>query len=189
MSSNIEKKEIQGRKGRRCGFDKRFIKEIVDAIENGLPRSEAVKEHGMARSTLSDWMREYGSQAYHVRKQGHLSLQERRSVVRAIEEGRMTVAEAKAAHNLGWTPTITKWLRDFRRENEELVASNKIPMAKKQNDQQPDLDSSKKALEEALKKLEESELKVKALNTLIDVAEEQFKISIRKKAGARQSKE
>jgi len=38
-------------------------------------------------------------------------------------------------------------------------------------------------------KLEEAELKVKALNTLIDVAEEQFKIAIRKKAGARQSKE
>lgn len=44
-------------------------------------------------------------------------------------------------------------------------------------------------LAEALKKLEEAELKVKALNTLIDVAEEQFKIAIRKKAGARQSKE
>jgi hypothetical protein len=28
---------------------------------------------------------------------------------------------------------------------------------------------------------------VKALNTMIDVAEEQFKISIRKKPGARQS--
>ena len=40
---------------------------------------------------------------------------------------------------------------------------------------------------EALKKaLEEAELKIKALNTLIDVAEEQFKIAIRKKPGAKQ---
>ena len=40
----------------------------------------------------------------------------------------------------------------------------------------------------ALKKaLEQAELKIKALNTLIDVAEEQFKIPIRKKPGARQS--
>jgi hypothetical protein len=59
-------------------------------------------------------------------------------------------------------------------------------MANKEQNQQPDPDP-KKALAEALKKLEEAELKVKALNTLIDVAEEQFKISIRKKAGARQS--
>jgi len=66
------------------------------------------------------------------------------------------------------------------------VASNVSLMANKEQNQQPDPDP-KKALAEALKKLEEAELKVKALNTLIDVAEEQFKISIRKKAGARQS--
>jgi len=41
-----------------------------------------------------------------------------------------------------------------------------------------------KALKEALAF---SELKNRALNTLIDVAEEQFKIDIRKKPGARQS--
>ena len=41
---------------------------------------------------------------------------------------------------------------------------------------------------EALQKaLEEAELKIKALNTLIDVAEEQLKIDIRKKSGAKQS--
>jgi transposase-like protein len=187
MSSNIEKNEIPGRKGRRCGFDKRFVRQIVKAIEEGLPRSEAVKEHGISRSTISDWMREYGSPAYHAKKQGHLSSQQRRSVIRAIEEGRMTVTEAKVAYNISWTPTIIKWLRDARRENEELVVSNKVLMAKKGDTRQLDPDSSKKALEEALKKLEEAELKVKALNTLIDVAEEEFKISIRKKAGAKQS--
>jgi transposase len=185
MSANYDKNEFSALKGRGPGFDKRFIMKIVSAIEKGMPRSEAVKEHGMARSTLSDWMREYGSQAYHASKQGHLSLAQRRSIVRAIEEGRMTVAEAKVAYAIKWTPTITKWLRDSRRENEELVAFNKTGMAKKEEIQQPD--PGKKALEEALKKLEEAELKVKALNTLIDIAEEQFKISIRKKPGARQS--
>ena len=41
---------------------------------------------------------------------------------------------------------------------------------------------------EALQKaLEEAELKIKALNTLIDVAEEQLKIDIRKKSGTKQS--
>ena len=37
------------------------------------------------------------------------------------------------------------------------------------------------------KALQEAELKIKALNTLIDVAEEQLKIEIRKKSGAKQS--
>jgi uncharacterized membrane protein YgaE (UPF0421/DUF939 family) len=51
---------------------------------------------------------------------------------------------------------------------------------------QPELKDTEK---EALKKaLEEAQLKISALNTLIDVAEDQFKIKIRKKAGARQSR-
>jgi len=37
------------------------------------------------------------------------------------------------------------------------------------------------------KALEEAELKIKALNTLIDLAEEQLNIDIRKKSGAKQS--
>ena len=189
MTSNFDKKEVFRPKNYRPRFDKRFIREIVEAIENGFPRSEAVIEHRISRSTISDWMREYGSQAYQARKQGHLSQQQIRSIVRSIEEGRLTVAEAKIAYNIPWTPTITKWQRDFRRENEELVSSNKVLMANKEENQQPDPDPDKMTLEQALKKLEESELKVKALNTLIDIAEEDFKIAIRKKGGAKQSKE
>jgi transposase len=189
MSSNIDKKELLGRKGRGPGYDKRFIMKVVLSIENGLPRSNAVKQYGMSRSTLCDWMREYGSQSYHASKKGHLSLQQRRSVVRAIEEGRMTVAEAKLAYNIHWTPTIKKWLRDAKRENEELVSFNTTIMSNEKDKQQPAPEPSKKTLDQALKELEEEKLKVKALNTLIDIAEENLKISIRKKPGAKQSSE
>ena len=68
-----------------------------------------------------------------------------------------------------------------------LWHSTKLIMANKVENQQSDPDPGKKILEQALQKLQEAELKVKALNTLIDIAEEQFKISIRKKPGARQS--
>jgi len=188
MSSNSEKNGGSRYKRPHRSYGKSFILEIVESIERGVPRSHITREHGIARSVLAGWMRDYGSPAYHASKQGHLSQQEKRSIVRAIEEGRMTIFEARAAYRVNSTVTITKWLKESKRENAELVASNSALMANKEEDQQPDPDS-KKALAEALKKLEEAELKVKALNTLIDVAEEQFKISIRKKAGARQSKE
>jgi hypothetical protein len=182
MSSDLEKKG--GYKRPHRSYDKSFILEIVESIERGVPRSHITMEHGIARSVLACWMRDYGSPAYHASKQGHLSQQEKR----AIQEGRMTIFEARTAYRVNSTVTITKWLKESKRENAELVASNSVPMVNKEQNQQPDPDS-KRALAEALKKLEEAELKVKALNTLIDVAEEQFKISIRKKAGARQSKE
>jgi transposase len=101
----------------------------------------------------------------------------------------MTVAEAKLAYNLRWTPTIIKWLRDEKRENGELVSFTQAIMANKEDNQQPAPEPRTKTLEQALKELEEEKLKVKALNTLIDIAEENFKISIRKKAGAKQSSE
>jgi transposase len=181
MSSNLDKKRRSN-----GNYDKSFILEIVKSIERGVPRSHITREHGIAKSSLAIWMRDYGSPAYHSSKQGHLSQQEKRSIVRAIEEGRMTIYEARIAYRVNSTVTITKWIKEIKRENAELVACNASLMANKKQNQQPDPDN-KKALAEALKKLEEAELKVKALNTLIDVAEEQFKISIRKKAGARQS--
>ena len=147
------------------------------------------REQGIAKSVLAVWMRDYGSSSYHSSKQGHISQQEKRSIVRAIQEGRMTIYEARVAYRVNSTVTITKWIKEAKRENAELVACNTALMANKKQDHQAADPDPQKALAEALKKLEEAELKVKALNTLIDVAEEQFKIAIRKKAGARQSKE
>ena len=181
MSSNLDKKRRSHR-----SYDKSFILEIVKTIEWGVSRSHITREHGIAKSVLSGWMRDFGSPAYHASKRGHLSQQEKRSIVRAIEEGGMTIYEARATYGVNSVVTITRWLKESKQENAELTASNLSVMANKKQNQQPDPDTQK-ALAEALKKLEEAELKVKALNTLIDVAEEQFKISIRKKAGARQS--
>jgi transposase len=181
MSSNLDKKHRAHQ-----SYDKRFVIKIVKAIERGVTRSHITRKHGIARSVLAGWMRDFGSPGYHAGKQGHLSQQEKRSIVRSIEEGRMTIFEARAAYRINSVATITTWIKESKRENAELVSSNAGLMANKEQNQQPDPDT-KKALAEALKKLEEAELKVKALNTLIDVAEEQFKISIRKKAGARQS--
>jgi hypothetical protein len=133
-------------------------------------------------------MRDFGSPAYHASKQGHVTAQQKRSIVRAIQEGRMTIFEARTAYRINSVATITTWIKEIKRENAELVVSNTALMVNKKRDQPADPDT-KKALAEALKKLQEAELKVQALNTLIDVAEEQFKIAIRKKAGARQSSE
>ena len=99
----------------------------------------------------------------------------------------MTVAEAKLGYNISSIRSIIQWLRASKRENEELVSSNKTFMSNKVQNQQPDPDPGKMTLEQALKELEEEKLKVKALNTLIDIAEEKLKISIRKKSGAKQS--
>jgi transposase len=70
------------------------------------------------------------------------------------------------------------------KENVELAVYDPFEMKDKPEGQSDLPDPEKEALKKAL---EDAQLKISALNTLIDVAEDQFKIKIRKKAGARQS--
>ena len=170
--------------GPRSHFSRQLIREIVKSVERGVSRRELIKRYGMAKSTLADWVREYGSPVYHAR-QKPLSTADRRSLVRAMEEGRMTLKEAKLAFGLKSTAVVQRYLRQADKEKAEL---SRISLLMDTNEARSEPLSSDDA--EALKKaLQEAELKIKALNTLIDVAEDQFKISIRKKPGARQSPE
>lgn len=167
---------------KRTHFSKQTILEVVRALERGVKRREIINCYGMAKSTLSDWMREHGSPAYHASIKP-LSVTDRRSLVRGVEEGRMTLAEAKAAYNLSSTLVVKRYLREAEREKAEL---QRIATLMDKNEVRSEAISSQdvKALKKAL---EEAELKIRALNTLIDVAEDQFKIPIRKKPGAKQS--
>jgi len=168
--------------GRKAHFSKQTILEVVRAVERGATRRELINRYGMAKSTLCDWMREHGSATYHA-KIRPLSPADRRSLVRGIEEGRMTLAEAKISYNLTSTLVVKRYLREAEKEKTEL---QRIAALMDKNEVRSEAISSEDA--KALKKaLEEAELKIRALNTLIDVAEEQFKIPIRKKPGARQS--
>ena len=60
MSSNIGKRVSSVTRNKRRQYDKRFILEIVESIENGKVRSAITKEHGIAKSVLACWMRDYG---------------------------------------------------------------------------------------------------------------------------------
>jgi transposase len=180
MSLENNKNELPARKTQRGHFDKLVIQKIVEAIEGGMPRRDVCLIYGVSRSTVSDWMREYGSASYKVNLKGPLNNAQKRSMIRAIREGRMTLQEAKLAYHMKSYNAILILLRQ-EKENSELG----VLMDTKANHLPQEEDEEKKALRKAL---EQAELKIKALNTLIDVAEDQYKIPIRKKPGAKQSK-
>ena len=145
-----------------------------------MSRREIGLIYGLSRSTICDWMREYGSPAYQASRRGPLSNAQKRSMIRAIREGKMTLQEAKLAYQVNSYSAIISLLKEAD-ENDDLSQDMKT----QKSDLPPQEDPEKKALQKAL---EEAQLKIKALNTLIDVAEDQFKIVIRKKPGAKQSK-
>lgn len=179
MKSKSIISQLDSRERKRTFYDKRLIRKIVKEVENDLPRSEAVALYGMSLSTLSEWMRTYGSQAYLSSKRRILKDSQKRSVVRALESG-MSQKDAEITFGVHRT-TLQGWIAKFGK-NAELVVQTSSVMPKKPTDT---LTSDEvRALQKALS---EAELKIAALNTLIDIAEEQLKIDIRKKSGAKQS--
>src|SRR5476649_2781826 len=206
-----ENEEISGtgRYARRGHFEPDLRDELIKEIEAGTPRSVIVYQYGVSRTAISKWMRDHSSrvltgmppncgpasisrtaiskwmrdhssEAYQLKRGSHLTEAEKRSIVGQVEQGELTAYAARKAHGISGD-TLNKWLRSSVKENAELAAYDPFEM-KGTSTGQPDPEK------EALKKaLEEAQLKISALNTLIDVAEGQFKIRIRKKAGARQS--
>lgn len=178
MEQNQENHYLR-RTSNRHRFDKRLIKKIVVLVEEGLPHREAIRQYGMSGLTLWKWMNEYGSSEYQARRTRVIKPVLKRQILQAIDSG-MSVSEARVAYGLKNNGSIFHWIRRRKAENAELSinlpqvkASKKQPAANEQ-----------KALEQ---QLAEAQLKIRALETMIDIAEEHLKIDIRKKSGAKQS--
>jgi len=159
-------------------FDKRLIAHIVVLAEQGVPRRDLIEQYGMANSTLQEWMNKYGSGKA---RQRSYTVSQKRSVCRSVESG-MSVKQAQIAFGISCPSLIRRWIREFKEENTEISVTQSLEMARKTVNPPPDADI--KALQKAL---EEANLKIQALDTMIDIAQDQLKIDIRKKSGARQS--
>ena len=89
-------------------------------------------------------------------------------------------------YHIGWT-TIPKWMRKFGipMPNEAPV---QIPMSEetKKPEKKDTVEALEARLQELQAELNREKLKNLALNTMIEVAEEELQIDIRKKPGAKQ---
>jgi transposase-like protein len=186
MVTKDQEQELIGRYRSRGTYDKRFIAEVLEQIHNGMPRQQACDKYNISPRTLRHWIEtdRMGISSDNLYKK--LSHQVKRSIVRAVESKRLSIKEAQMTYSIRSASTIRKWMMQFQQENAELAVVNDREMKKKKPTQDNSIDNNQdiKALQKALA---DAQLKVAALNTLIDVAEEQLKINIRKKPGAKQS--
>lgn len=158
-------------------FTKLEKKEAVALVEAGHSCKEVLSRYDISNGTLNKWRSDF-SELAPPRKRKIYSPAYMRSVVRAVEQG-MGISQAAIAFGVCNAGTVRRWIKKAKAENAELVS---IEMKK-----EPQKKAVDKDLETLRQLLAESELRNKALETLIDVAEEQLKIDIRKKSGAKQS--
>lgn len=105
----------------------------------------------------------------------------RRWLVQEIESGRMSWQEARTRFNLPhrFDQNYKEWQKKY---GEEIVVSLPLMSAKERTDNK-ELEKRIKQLE---KELELAQMKSVALNTMIDIAEKDYKLEIRKKFGPKQ---
>lgn len=182
MEEKATQKESLG-KGKKW-YDKRLILEIVKQVEEGVPRQQITEKYGLGKCALNNWMQKYGSEHYHLTKRKVYTNLEKSTIVAAVEQGRMTVREARIAYQVCSEKSIREWLSQSKREkgNFSIPIQDMAKGKKTSSKTDPEESDLRKALQEA-------HLKIIALNTMIDVAEEQLKIDIRKKSGAKPSSE
>lgn len=99
-------------------------------------------------------------------------------IIREIESGFLSKSEAARKYNIHGSSTINYWIAKFRESSKPTK-----------------LDYKKLTQEELIKKvkklereLEDEQLRSEGYSKMIDIAEEQLNIEIRKKSGAKRSK-
>ena len=101
-------------------------------------------------------------------------------VVHEYLKGELSQRTLMLKYNFRGKQSINNWMRKFG----VAKPNTQLPMAKepKQVDKDYSLELKIKKLEEDLKR---EQFRTKALNTMIDIAECELKVDIRKKAGAK----
>jgi RNase H-fold protein (predicted Holliday junction resolvase) len=116
------------------------------------------------------------------REKGEFGVAHRRWLVREIVSGRISVNQAIEKFDFQSKDPQSLLYTWCKRYSPEIIVSLPL-MTEKERQKQEELQKRIKELE---KQLEFAQMKNIALETLIDVAEEQLSVPIRKKAGAKQ---
>lgn len=106
----------------------------------------------------------------------------RRKVVEEVLSGSIFIAAAAKKYGIPHRSTVSSWIKWYSKNNDIAISILSSVSTQKENKSPNELERIKE-LEAAL---EAAKLKIIGLETLIDVAEEQLKIDIRKKSGTKQ---
>ncbi len=110
----------------------------------------------------------------------------RRQVAMDYENGDLSYAQVAEKYGLKGRDTVKEWVKVLRK-NGEIAPSTAIltPMTE---EEKRESDAKDRRIKELERQLEDERLRSLAFSTMIDVAEEELGVPIRKKSGSKQSR-
>jgi len=105
-------------------------------------------------------------------------------VIEEVLSGQLSKEQARRKYNIKGTSAILNWMRSFGVAEHKRVPAYFAAMKAQQNLTQEELLKRVRELERAL---EDAQLRAEGYSRMIDIAERELKISIRKKSNTKQS--
>lgn len=115
-----------------------------------------------------------------MKKANYYSDEFKETVVKQVLDGIISKEEAKRRYGIRGSSAVLNWIRNF-----EFTQNSNMEKIKKSGKSLEELEAENLRLKQ---ELEMEQLRSRALNVMIDIAEDKFKIPIRKKSGAKQLK-
>jgi transposase len=103
-----------------------------------------------------------------------------RKIVEELLSGTVTLSQLRKRYNIGGQGTVMRWVKEYQNEGQNLLSSGMEKSQDKSSD-----GNTERTFQELEAELKLAKLKIIALETMIDVAEEQLNIEIRKKSGTK----
>lgn len=104
----------------------------------------------------------------------------KREVVRSVKLGLLSKAEARKKYDIRGHTAVLKWIRNFEKSDPSFH--------KTMDYNKSDKKALIKRIKELERQLEDEQIRSFGYSKMIDIAEEQLKISIRKKPDTKQSR-
>jgi transposase-like protein len=177
-------KEIRQAKFRRPTLTEK--KAILESIYKGdRPAEEILKECNIKTpvyTVLRRWgkqLKQYDGSLFIVRR--NYTTEFKQDLVRQVGLGAITEREAILKYNLAGIAQIRSWIRKY--SSQIIYVAKNTDMIEAEKSEVAEVVQRNRELEKAL---EHANFRIIGLDAMIDVAEKQFKIEIRKKAGTKQ---
>lgn len=117
-----------------------------------------------------------------MKKVNYYSDEIKKSIVDEVLSGVLNKEEARRKYGIKGNSAVLNWIRKFE-GNKSCMNAKKNPLRTGKSTEELEAENARLKQE-----LDIEQLRNRALNVMIDLAEKQFKIPIRKKSGAKQSK-
>ena len=126
-----------------------------------------------------------------MKKNVYYSEEMKLKIIKQVLTGSISMSQAQKNYNIGGNCTISRWISKFMSQNDPQVNKGVTTMIERhseEKDPKGEIARLKAKIKQLEDQLEYEKLRSEAYETMIQIAEKEFKLPIKKKFGAKPSR-